>query len=62
MTGLAARFRLLEKDLTGSFAIVVVVDDTTITANVTVPKKAKIGSVWDVRVGSGVLVGGFTVR
>lgn len=41
---------------------VVVVNDTTITANVTVPKKAKIGSVWDVRVGSGVLPGGFRVQ
>jgi hypothetical protein len=40
---------------------VIVVDETTITANVTVPKKAKIGSVWDVRVSSGVLVGGFAV-
>jgi hypothetical protein len=33
---------------------VVVVDGKTFTANVTVPRKAKVGSVWSVRVGSGV--------
>jgi hypothetical protein len=33
---------------------------TKITANVTVPKKAKIGN-WDVRVSSGVLPNGFRV-
>jgi hypothetical protein len=35
---------------------------TTITANVTVLKKAKIGSVWNVLVGSGVLPNGLRVQ
>jgi hypothetical protein len=34
---------------------------TKLTANVTVPKKAKISN-WDVRVGSGVLPNGFRVQ
>jgi hypothetical protein len=40
----------------------VVVNDTTITATVTVPRK-KMGSdpLWDVRVGSGALTNAFTV-
>lgn len=40
---------------------VIVQSATRITARVTVPKKAKIGGVWGVRVGSGVLIGGFRV-
>jgi len=35
---------------------------TKITANVTVSKKAKAGSLWDVHVGSGVLPSGFRVQ
>jgi hypothetical protein len=38
-----------------------VVNSTTITANVTIPKKAKVGN-WDVRLGTGVLPSGFRVQ
>jgi hypothetical protein len=41
---------------------VTVVNANTITANVTVRSGGGRDRVWDVRVGSGVLPGGFTVQ